>query len=235
MTKENDSYHEVLDMIQYIEDYLRKNGVIMDVDGVCADTASIAVTSYNNRFNDKKTSNDLKHYWSIRTWVESHGYNSNEAREVSVGLWNTEEVMTKALPVSGSWIINKYLHDKNVPIKYVTSRPFFTKDWTISWFKNWMPWVNEDQIYIGDASNGLQRDYKVQTMGDIGYGVIIEDAGDHAEHIAEVMPDSLVVLVNQPWNRDYVPTNPRIVKPSRRAISQPKLVDSYLALAERIT
>lgn len=98
-----------------------------------------------------------------------------------------------------------------------------------------MPWVDEDQICIGDRSSDLQHDFKFQKMKDIGYGIIFEDSGEHVDHMLEVMPNALIVMVNQPWNEGYCPSKPSIVKPPRLAVGQPKVLGSYLALAAVIS
>lgn len=102
MTTENNVDERLLEQFCYVEDYLRAVGVIKDIDGVCVNTAETVVSSYNRKFDDYRTVKDLTQYWGLQTWIENKGIESNEARKIAVGIWNSEQVLTKALPVAGA-------------------------------------------------------------------------------------------------------------------------------------
>lgn len=211
---------------QFIE-ILRNKIVSFDVDGVIADTKDLVVRTYNERFNDDKRPSDITDFFSVSKWIEEKGKSEQEALGLSMSIWNDMTVLSESKPLEGAWLLCRYLLDEQVDIRFITSRPSFTRDWTFSWFEEWFPWVDKQKIHMGE-NNDLQMNFKKVKVLELS-SFHFEDAWQHAEDIAQ-SGDVYVVLVRQPWNSGYSTDNPKIIVPGEIP-DTPELFVSYAALA----
>ncbi|MGD0523304.1 MAG: hypothetical protein ABSA43_01980, partial [Candidatus Microgenomates bacterium] len=145
-----------------------------------------------------------------------------------IGLFNGQEVMTNALPESGSLLLHKFLRNKGVNIPRVSARPNYTRDFTLAWYKEWMPWVDEKDIYM-DTGKEINPWFKVQTIKNLGAKYHLEDYPGDAEKIA-ANTSATVVLIPQVWNKDYYPTHNRIIRIPD--IGLPKVLAAFFAMVD---
>ena len=143
-------------------------------------------------------------------------------------------MQSKAKPVGGAIELSRLLMKSEIEVHYVTSRPSYTKNITLGWFAEWLPWVNPGNIHTGNDANPLQSDFKAKRIQELNIDIHFEDSIRHAEKISQVSPKTTVVLVRQPWNmrvsQKDVSESIIVAKKSRNI---PKLVTAYRSLLAR--
>lgn len=216
----------------HFNELLKGKKISFDVDGVKVDTAALAVKLYNKRFNDNKKKSDLAEFYIITNWIKAFIRNETKATEEAIRIWNDEIVLSKSKPVQGASMVSRLLADsKSVDVHYITSRPGFTRKITLDWFAKWLPWVSGSTIHISKIVDGLQSDFKVETIRNLGIDIHFEDSIEHAEKIVAKVPSVKVILVRQPWNFNVTQESvSKQIVVSDININKPKLISAYEAL-----
>jgi len=227
----------IIQKIGFVNEKIRQGKVRVstDIDNTEVFTALKAVSIFNRLHQTKYSVNDLKDAYGMIAWSEKLGITDGlkHAKEI----WNSQEVMEGSGPVPGSVILSRYLYSEKIVIPRITSRPFETKDSTMIWYKNNMPWV--DPIKDINFRPGPEIDpvFKVTRVKRIGSNYHFEDIPKDAEAVVEECPDTTVILLPWAWNEDYEPTNTRIVKLDNQQepiTSMPKMIRAYLMLVDLV-
>ena len=224
-----------LDLERTIE-VLRRDGVTMDIDGVDAETGHLSIREFNHlhgfKIRSPKTYEEAKRYWILVDWIRQDE-SVEDPLIAAVNIWNSELVMENADLVPGVQAVTRYLARRDIFPPRVTSRPGArTREWTHNWYrKRYGPSFDMGLIRMSDTYKS-DPEFKKSEIARLGTGYHFEDSYEDAEKIAET--GVMVVLVPQPWNLDYQPTNPNIIK-VRGYPFRFKMVRAFLALAERIT
>lgn len=200
--------------------------VTADIDGVDVETHDKARQWFNEVHQTGYEALQFTEAYIMVQWAKELGIKNY--KEYIIGLFNGQEVMTNALPVSGSLQLHGFLNHENINIPRVSARPDYTRDFTLTWYKKWMPWVNEKDIYM-DAGKEINPWFKVQTIKDLGAKYHLEDYPDDAEKIVANTP-AAVILVPQVWNKDYYPTHERIIKVPDNGL--PNVMAAFFAMVD---
>jgi len=224
-----------LDMEMTIE-VLRRDGVTMDVDGVESETGHLSIREYNHlhgfKIKSPKTFEDAKHYWILVDWIKKD-QSVEDPLIAAVDIWNSKQVMENADLVQGAQTVTRYLARNEISPPRVTARPGKrTREWTYTWYrKRYGPsfdlgLIKMSNTYLSDP------EFKHSEIARLGTGYHFEDSYEDAEKIAKT--GVTVVLVPQPWNLDYEPIYPNIIKVKGYPFRF-KMVRAFLTLAEWIT
>ena len=225
-----------LELIRQIENlnYNFRNSVVsFDIDQVEVDSASTAIQEINRRLGTEYSVADLTAYWGLVEILKRDHKEIAEPTNFAIGIWNDPEVIGKALPVSGSIILSRYLFDEGISAYRITSRPASLRDTTLIWYKKSMPWVSSDSIHIQPDGSEIKPDFKVAEIGKLEVDFHFEDSWEHAEEIV-AKTNAIVILIPQPWNRSYVPEvrSKIITIPDSKYQTLPKLIRAYIHLSD---
>jgi uncharacterized HAD superfamily protein len=171
-----------------------------DVDGVLADTADGAVKLFNKKFNQNKKVNDLTDFYIIGTWLKEIFGDEKKANVEAIKIWNDDDVQLNSKPVEGSMEVVNSLIAKGNEIHFITSRPSFTKENTLKWFRNWFPEVKPDDIHMNPDPDVSGRTFKINKIREVNSKIHFEDSIEHISDIAKEIPDLHIILIRQPWN-----------------------------------
>jgi hypothetical protein len=224
----------IIEKIKYVNELLRtgKVGVSSDIDNTEVYTALTAVTMFNRLHNTGYAVADLKDAYGMTKWSEELGI--ADGLEHAKEIWNSKEVIEGSEPIPGSVILSRYLYNEKIIIPRITSRPFVTKGSTYAWYKNNMPWVDPVRDINFRSGPEINPVFKVSRIKDLGVNYHFEDIPSDAEDIARESPDTTVIIIPHPWNEDYHPTNPRIVKLDSHLEHVPKSIQIYLKMVDLV-
>lgn len=204
-----------------IRDFIKKQLISFDIDGVIVDTAFHAIKLFNHRFKQNKKTTDLTSFFIIYEWICEILNDDKLALQEAIKIWNNEDVLSKSPPMKGAQELTKKLLDEGNEVHYITSRPNFVRQITYDWFQKWLPWVRIESIHISPDTNGLQRSFKVEKIKDMKPSIHFEDSLEHAGDISKASPG----MVRQPWNYAVTETLPE-------AIIMPKVKRNLLSSYE---
>lgn len=222
----------IKDALKRLDDEFRTKGVSFDIDGVEIDSATSAINEFNKRHNTLYRKEDLNSSWGIINWIRQIP-DIKDPKEYAIRLWNSQGVMSFASPESGAWILSYHLHSEEIGPLRISARPYYLEVITKRWYEEIMPWVDQSLIHIcsDESEIGPRIGFKINKINSFNIEYHFEDQVEDAELIAE-QTKALVVLVPQPWNVGYKPTNREIIE-VKGYTDQPVLVRAYLSLAER--
>lgn len=232
----NSGEEKIFNKLSHVNNVLKHGGIGFDIDGSEVDTHTPAVRLYNTMTShlegfEPRSVSDIINYDAFVGWFEEAGF--QEPFECAMDVWHDEEVIVGAEPLSGSFLLSLFLKSQDIDVYRITSRPAFVSENTRKWYKQWQPHViSEDLLHIQSETDNINPSYKSDKIAALGLGYFFEDSFEHAQSIVQ-NTDATVVLVPQPWNRDYKNDNPRIIVTSGFD-GIPKLVRSYFSLAEHI-
>ena len=203
--------------------WLMKNyGVSFDLDGVIAYTSQGSIKRYNGKWGLKygllKSTQDLNHYFAMTDWLteikSKYPDAIDDPMQEAILIWNDEGIQRNAPLEQGIIALLRLMYVHQINPYELTSRPFNTKDATEYWLRTKFSRFGDltDRLHMQSGSN-LNPEFKADRAEKLGVLFHFEDSGLHAEKIAE--RGIIVGLVHQPWNQDYFPTNPLIVRPTK--------------------
>lgn len=224
-----------LDLKKTIE-VLRKDGVTMDIDGVDSDTGHLSIREYNHlhgfRIRKPKTIDQAKSYWILVDWIKED-QSVEDPLIAAVNIWNSQKVMENANLVRGTRTVTSYLAGKEIFPPRVTARPGKrTREWTYTWYrKKYGPAFDLGLIRMRDGDT-FDPEFKPNEIARLGARYHFDDSYEDAERIVKM--GVTVVLVPQPWNLDYQPVLPNILKVQGYPFRF-NMVRAFLTLAEWIS
>ncbi|MEK7188624.1 MAG: hypothetical protein AAB685_02105, partial [Patescibacteria group bacterium] len=145
--------------LKRLNDILRMKRVSFDIDGVLVANNEIGVGVVNREFGTSFRIEDIKTDFGIVGLLKGVPQVTDPLEE-AIKIWNSEEVLKRSNPVSGAWMLSRYLVDQGVIPFTITSRPATTTEVTRSWFGQWMPWLPPENICIQTDGNQISLDFK---------------------------------------------------------------------------
>jgi uncharacterized HAD superfamily protein len=204
-------YSRVREQIIKFEGFLMGKRMAFDIDGTDFATPQFAVDLYNRRYNQRKTIDDLTEAFVMNKWLEKP--EGKKAPQVAWEIWHSPEVLTNVTPVSGAVELSLHLHNIGINPPRITSRPAFTRDWTLDSYRRWMPWVKPENIIMqAEGGNEINHHHKVDSIDSMEIEIFFEDNPDHAKEIVE-KTKALVVMIPWRWNMSSTIEHPRIICP----------------------
>lgn len=228
-----------------LTDYLKKVDVGFDMDGTEVFSLAHAIQKYNRKYpENKKTMKDITVHGSMGHWVqEAEEMNGNKieldkAWDISSVFWNNKSTLTNSSPVNGAVILSKFLDSKEIKPWRITSRPSFTKDWTVNWYRYWMPWVLRDTILVQESCNHINPKFKIERIKEKNIKFFFEDGPKDIVKIADET-DATVIVVPQSYNLG-LQKHPQIILPwnsERNTLEtqRPAMFRSFIALAKTLS
>jgi hypothetical protein len=224
-----------IDLLRTVE-VLRFYGVTWDIDGVDVNNGRLSVDEYNRLHGRKikrpRAFDEAKHYWILVDWI-SHDPSVSDPRLAAINIFNSQFVMENAPMVPGTRTVSEFLARRGIIPPRVTARPGArTRDWTYAWYrKMYRSNFDLNLIHMSDTDK-VDPEFKRRRILKLGRRFHFDDSYEEAERLAA---DGITVaLVPQPWNEDYIPTNPNIIT-AKGYPSRYRMVRAFLSLAEKIT
>ena len=218
-------------IFEKVNNTLRNLNVSFDMDGVEINSAKPAVEKLNKFFSTNYTTDDLLSYWTMVDWIKKERPDIEDPKEFARNLWNSDDVMTRARPESGAWLLSRKLEDNLIRPKRITMRPSKVRKATFNWYMENMKWVDPGLIYVQNQID-YNDSYKVDKINELGINLHFDDSVDDAENIVAYTKAN-VVLVPQPSNSTYINSNPRIFTPKLSEFGDmPKMLAVYLSLGQ---
>lgn len=227
-----------LDLAKTVE-VLRRDGVSFDIDGVEVASAILSIREYNLLYGfsrrNPKLLEDVKDYGIMVDWIGEDS-DIKDPLGAAVSIWNSKKVLENAQAVDGFKTVLTFLARRDVVPYRTTSRPGNTREWTHSWYlKEYGAGFDLELIRMQDElSTEINPDFKADDIDKQGIGFHFDDSFENAEIITAKAKKVTVILVPQPWNQAYQPTNSRIIK-TDGFTNRMKVIRAFLALAEHIT
>lgn len=224
--------------IKRIIEVIRKKGLSFDIDGVEQASVDLSVREYNMlrgfRLKNPKIPDDIKNYYIMVDWF-SNDPEIEDPLEAASAIWNSEKVITQSERVEGVTAVVQFLDQRGIRPYRITSRPGFTKAWTLEWYwKMYGDGFDPNLIRIQSEANRLiNMDFKTGEIERLDIGIHFDDSAENSEKIVS-RTQATVILVPQPWNYDYQPSNPRIIKVVSYT-NRLKMVRAFLTLAETVS
>ena len=204
-------YSRVREGLREFEGFLVGKKIGFDIDGVDILSPQSALDELYRRYGVRKTLNDLVRAFEMNNWLKE--FEGEKAPRVAWEIWHSREVLENSKSVSGAVSLSRHLHEIGIDPPRITSRPAFTRQWTLDFYKKWMPWVPLENIFMqADGGNEISHNHKVDSIKLMGIEIFFEDNPDHAKEIVE-KTQALVVMVPWRWNIDLTPFHPNIVRP----------------------
>ena len=228
------------ELLQKIEKSIRKLSKIRvgsDIDNTEVSTTENGILLLNKiQHSDFKTE-DVTYDFAIIDLIAEKLPKVSNPREYAIELWNCNENLSTARPVSGLLSVSHYLNKFGlIDIPRITSRPAYAQDVTFSWYQKNMPWVVDHKLIYMQKGAEINPDYKIDQINKMGIELFFEDSFEHAIRIVSETR-STVVLVPQPWNENYIlnrTPNDRIIIPHKDWRTPAKMVRVYAGLVDYI-
>jgi len=225
---------KIVNSLQRLNEMFRNEGVSFDVDGVEADSAPCAVAELNLRLGTDYQVSDLTKYWGVVDLLKENHSEIEDPRGYAIELWNCDGVIGNPDPVAGAWLLADYFNRAGIIPYRITSRLARTRKATLNWYKARMPWVDEKLIWMQEGDEEPGKNFKVETIKKLGPRFHFDDSFEHAKEIVE-KTNTIVILVPQPWNIDYIvnksPEDKRILTPVSHWRQPAKSAYIYIRLA----
>lgn len=161
---------------------MRPLSIMVDIDGVCADTLPVMLEVLNKTFNKNYTPEMCIDY----DLTKLYGPDATKALDIIFA-----PIAILAEPLEGASEVLREFYDNNIPIFYVTSRSKSCQEVTIFWL-----WENNfppGSLHFVSS----KTDFLVSSRIDI----VVEDNPKEALDIARYKP---VLLYDQPYNRSSI-------------------------------
>lgn len=229
------------DKVDFVVEQISKGriSVMTDLDGTRIETSERALEKFNKDYRTCYTKENIKKPGALFDWAKELKIPDSEKKMVE--LWNSYDVMRKANPVDGIISLSCFLYshrESKIRIPSVTSRPSPTRIATLEWHEEWMPWMDiKTNLFMQENGDDINPQFKFDTLAKYDPDYYFEDQGYDAEGVVNATENTVVILVPQPWNEDYVVPNEfrkRIVK----VVPEPGLTKSasvFTALVEHTT
>lgn len=230
------NYDEIVQKIDSLNSRLLSLNIGSDIDGVEVNSAAGFLRILNKRHNTSLNLRDMENDWDSIRLISKYIPTIKEPKGYAVEIWNSPDNLTTADPVPGALLISKFLYDQNIKdIHRITSRPASTKEATLTWYKNKMPWVRSELVHFQNTETIFNSDFKIETINELGLNLFFEDSVEHAEKIAG-KTKATVVLIPQYWNADYEPpATQRIIVVNKTFFTgYPVYLRAYLNLVGKI-
>lgn len=175
-----------------------------DVDGVVAFTKKSVTDVFNKEFGTNHKPEEIRSWFTVADWAEKLGMGKREAMAINNKYWYEPEVLFAAPLIPGAFEFTATLSHDGINLPFITSRPFFLngrkvpgmKESTIEWFKQNLPHVKENQIYMQEVDEMGGEIFKVFTVQCLGRGIFFEDVPSHAKLILDYSKAIVVLLSN---------------------------------------
>lgn len=217
------------DKVNFVVEQIGKGRILVmtDLDGTRIETSEKALEKFNEEYKTHYTKKDVRKPGALFDWAKELGITDSERKMVE--LWNSDYVMRNSGPVDGIIGLSCFLYshgEYRIRIPSVTSRPSCTKSATLGWHQKWMPWMDiRTNLFMQKNGDDINPQFKFDTLAKYDPSYYFEDQGRDAEGIVKVTKNTVVILVPQPWNEDYIVPDglrKRIIK----AVSVPNLTKS---------
>lgn len=219
----------VIEKISLFIERLKNKEIIVttDIDGVDAGTFEKARQKFNqDQGTNYEASANTKDFIMVE-WAKQ--LSIKEPRKYVTGLFHSEEVIAGALPEPGSLILHRFFNDQGIIVPRVSTRPNYVREFTYIWYRQWMPWVKEENIHMNHRDE-IDPGFKVQTVKNLGANYHFEDSCEHAENISKES-GAIVIMIPQYWNKYYFPTDEKIIKvPDNTGL--PKIMAAFFTMVD---
>lgn len=202
--------------------------IATDIDGVDAFTQESGLTAINNLKGTSFQLTDLK-----VDLVAKYLKDVRDPKKFATEIWNSNANLSTTHVVSGALILSRFLFEKGINIPRITSRPSYTRDVTLEWYAQKMPWIKPEQIIMQTKSDNINFSFKVDQIKKLGIELFFEDSFEHAVNIVE-NTDAKVVLIPHYWNEDFILKEvfryKNILVPHRGIETPAKLINVFASL-----
>lgn len=186
------------------EEFFSKYPPSSDMDGVLCNTRKHVVEEFNKMFGTLYTTFDIRDYHAVSRWAGVLGMGKKEAMAIENKLWFDPNVLFRAKPLPGAVKFTRWFAERNIDLPVVTSRESNIKDVrkpniedvTIAWFRKWMPWIKEENIYMQKNQEMPGDIFKAWMNRVLGRGIHFEDVPGHAKAVLDYTDASVVLLSN---------------------------------------
>lgn len=164
----------------------------VDADGTCYDLIEPWLRLWEAASGNKHGPEDVTVYNPHLVLGPNRGEMSPEDTERFYGLLESEGLFLGLKPFAGSLDAVKELHDVGHEIHIVSAPagPISASE-KLHAFKRDLPWLPRKHVSLIHRKHLLDLD------------VLIDDAPENAEAMRRHRPDTLVVGLEMPWNRDH--------------------------------
>lgn len=177
-------------------------GISIDLDSTVFATEQLAINKFNSNHNQNKLVENLaESRYAMVSWLEELGIEN--PLEKAIQYWNSDDVLLETSASEGFLILLNYLHEQNINLSFVTSRPARTKNATLASLKRILPWVDDKKIYLS-SNDEIDPDFKAKKIQELGVKFHIDDAYEDALKIIQQSESIVVFLYTQPWNENIV-------------------------------
>lgn len=204
----------------------------------------VVVTRYYNEIyslGKKRKPSEITHYHSVRDWAIEDGRDIEDANYIEKNLWYNPDILFYAKPTKGAVEFSYRIHQMGFTLPVVTARIDFPEikpnmfrnmhESTVAWYKEWMPWVNSDDIHV-QSNTEMPRDiFKAYILDKLGAGIYIEDSSDNAEAILNYT-DIMVCLLSNKILASQV-GNPNLIRLSGTGGKDPDMMVAYKHFFEK--
>ena len=179
------------------EEFFFSNEVIVDHDGVMADTRTLAIEEINETLGTNYTVCDINGWHWVSEIAQEHGMSEGEAKELEDKVWYDPDFLIQAKPLEGAYEFMKWFHDKGLKLSVVTSRNPELRNSTLSWYKENIPFVDKTRIFIRTNYEFTGDVFKVFALNRIAIPAIhFEDSVEQARIILDYTNVKVALLSN---------------------------------------
>ncbi len=212
--------------------------VSVDHDNTICDTKGLIVERFNQEFGTNHQAIEIARWHSLADWAKELGMTDKEAQAVDQRYWFDKDLVNLARPNPGAI---EFLQEVNKIGELVinSSRPYEQLALTVSWYKQYAPFIKPEQIVVGLPDIVVPGDIVAQAVSKVwvvkifGSRSHVDDVNFHMKFILD-HTDAFGFLLSDDASLD-VPYRGRLMRfggdngnpPNMTQMA--KLVASYVA------
>lgn len=179
------------------EDLFKFYKVIVDHDGVMADTRTLAIAEINETLGTDYTVSDINGWHWVSEIAQKYGMKLNEAHALEDKVWYDPDFLIQAKPLAGAYEFMKWFYERSLKVPVATSRNPELRNSTMSWYEENMPFVDRNMIFIRRNYEFTGEIFKVFTVGRVTDPAIhFEDSVEQARLILDYTNVKVALLSN---------------------------------------